>query len=292
MAEAQQPNTSSSPDGGSLPWLTTSAVELIDPGPGPAVAQDYITGANVPDDDPDVVWPPRKPARMALLLTLLFVAIGGAAVVELHLPVQGELDRTTERLAAVQTDLVLSRAHAEKLAQTISTAAAARAALEEENARLDAAALAKKKRIEVLEGAKTALAERLAERVARQEVALAVRDDRLVVTLADRALFADPLTLGDPGKALLGEVAAAVRDFGPISVASYYDYVPSSVRTQHETTWHLTSARAATIVWFLENGAKIPATKMTPVGMGSARASRTRTAKRRVDLEIGAPAPR
>lgn len=291
MDPAQHPNPS--PEEGSLPWLTDSAVELVETPPEPEiVSSGYFTGTGVADDDPEVAWPPRRAsARLPWLLVSLFVVGGAAFAIEIAVPAYGELGALRARLAATEAALTTARRERDAAGELLARAAVERGKLEMENAALGAEAAARAARVTTLEAAKVALTERLADRVAARDVALAMDGDTLVVTLADRALFADPLTIQDAGKGLLGEVGAAVRELGAVRIDAHYERtVPSALRATFPTPRALTAMRAAAVAQFLEDGAKIDAARLTAVGAGADRSKKARDVQRRVELRVEAPA--
>ncbi len=295
MDPTKHPNPS--PEEGSLPWLTDSAVELVDTPPEPAIVSNsgYYTGTGVADDDPDVAWPPRRAsARLPWLLVALLVVGAGAFALEVGVPAYQELTTLRTRVTDSNVALKAARQELDAAGELIASAAVARGKLELEIAALGADAKLRAARIEALEAAKVAMAERLGDRIQRGEVALAMDGDALVVTLADRALFSDPVTLGDDGKGLLGEVGAAVRPLGAVRIDAHYDrVVPSALRATFADTRALTAMRAATVARFLEDGAKIEAARLSAAGFGASGANGSKKARdrdRRVELRVEAPA--
>jgi chemotaxis protein MotB len=229
---------------------------------------------------------------------VVMIAVAGLwFALEVYLPVHFELASAKERLVEADEKLENGRSRADTLAAQIAAAAAERAALEHEITRLGAEQAERQRQVGALAAVEATLRERLADRIASGDVAVKVdpAGPRLVVTLGNRVLFGDPVTIGDSGKALLGEVGGAVRSLGPIEVGAHYEpWVPTSLRAQFATPWELSAARAVAVTRFLSESAKIPGGSLSARAYGSALASASRSSaaretNRRVELSIGAP---
>lgn len=293
MSDAQHPNLPVDDD--SLPFITGS--QFVDYETGPKPREDLITGSHVRDDDPEVIWPPRRRVWLPWLLVGLLVAGAIAFAIEFGIPAYQQLDTLTERAEKSDAQRTQAQVKAEKLVQQLSTANESISALEARNERLNIHAAARQAQVDALTLAKTALTGRLAQRTKRGDVTMRIDGARLVITLNEATLFSDAETLSDAGKGLLGEVGAAIRELGRVEVGAHHEStMPSKLRARFATSWALTAVRASAVTQFLEVGTNIPARRLAAVGYGSSQATpaRTRAARaynRRVELQVSAPLP-
>ncbi len=107
--------------------------------------------------------------------------------------------------------------------------------------------------------AKSAQHEKLAQSLKRQiaagQVEITELRGRMTVKLKDKILFASgSAALGKPGKAALDAVASAFKDLKGknVIVAGYTDDVRTGSKTKFKDNWDLSSARAISVVRYLQ----------------------------------------
>lgn len=117
--------------------------------------------------------------------------------------------------------------------------------------------------------------------------------DRLVVRLSDSLLFQPgSASLGEEAKELLAQVAAILVKAGkPVRIEGHTDNIP--IRSgRFESNWHLSTARATSVLVYLVDEFGLPPELLSPAGYGEYRPVDTnatpegRAKNRRVEFVI------
>ncbi len=231
---------------------------------------------------------PKKGAGAVLGTTLLAFALGlcGVSVYYFHKRATVAEGRVTaERMASAST-----RARAaeldKKLARAEEDLQVAEAGFAAETEKLQAerdTAAAKAAQA-------AALADKLKQLVKGDDGGVTVDQDRLTLSLVDKVLFASGEAYLTPkGEKVLAKVGAALKDVPhQIWIQGHTDDVPITRRDQFESNWELSSARALTVVHYLQDDAKIDARRLAAVGFGQYRpvSKRNKAANRRIEIVL------
>lgn len=247
--------------------------------------------------DVSVERPALQPARVgvpwALLLVVLFVG-SAAAGAYCGLPLYWELQErraAAERLAtqlkeanqqitALQLEKVALDADKTRLAGELAEQAAAQKAVADEAQRLA-----------------DQLSEALQAEIKQGEAQVRVVEARTVVDVSDGVLFdLGKAELNDRGKAVLqrlGDVLAKV-DGKVMQIGAHTDAakISGKLAKTFPTSWELSSARATSVVRYLEEQAKIPGSRLVAAGFSANRpvasngSSNGRRKNRRIEIAL------
>jgi chemotaxis protein MotB len=190
-----------------------------------------------------------------------------------------------ERNKLLQEDLMRARADLDRVEKVLADRSAeAGAALaemrqtvdrltEEGNAlqqKLETELQAREARLAEVQGTYNELVGKLEEEIQRGEVQISELKGKLTVNVVDKILF-------DSGKAALkpaglkvlqqiGDILKTAADKN-IQVEGHTDNVPIHTE-QYPTNWELSTARATTVLHFLQDKAGIPGERLSAVGYG------------------------
>lgn len=208
-----------------------------------------------------------------------------------HARLQADNEATGQRLTACEQDLERTRQDMIRLEQVLSdrSAEAGQAMAEmrrniEEletakrdlEAQLERERIAREARIAKMKNTYDALVGKLEEEIKRGEITISELQGRLTVNMVERILFDSGSAEIKPGGlkvlARVGEILRNVQD-KDIMVEGHTDSVPisSRLRDRFPSNWELSSARAASVVHFLQDKAGIPGERLAIVGYGPYR---------------------
>lgn len=208
-----------------------------------------------------------------------------------HAALQSDNETNSQRLQACEQDL--ERAHQDlvRLEQVLSDRSAEagqamaemRRTIEELEAQkrdleaqLERERIAREARIAKMKSTYDALVGKLEEEIKRGEITISELQGRLTVNMVERILFDSGSADIKPGGlkvlARVGEILRNVQD-KDIMVEGHTDSVPisSRLRDRFPSNWELSSARAASVVHFLQDRAGIPGERLAIVGYGPYR---------------------
>lgn len=219
-----------------------------------------------------------------------------------------------ERNKLLQEDLMRARADLDRvetvLADRSAEAGAAMTQMRHEIDRLtegnnqlqrqlEAERVAREERLAEVQGTYDELVGKLEEEIQRGEVKISELKGKLTVNVVDKILF-------DSGKAVLkpagikvltqiGDILKAAVD-KDIQVEGHTDNVPISgaLQQKYPTNWELSTARATTVLHFLQDNAAIPGERLSAVGYGEYRpvssnsSSQGRALNRRIQIVLTA----
>ena len=223
-----------------------------------------------------------------------------------------------ERNKLLQEDLMRARVDLDRVERVlVDRSAEAGAALaemrqeidrltEESNAfqrQLETERLAREARLAEVQGTYDELVGKLEEEIQRGEVKISELKGKLTVNVVDKILF-------DSGKASLksaglkvlkqiGDVLKTAADKN-IQVEGHTDNVPISgtLAQKYPTNWELSTARAATVLHFLQDKVGIPGERLSAVGYGeynpitNNRTAEGRAQNRRIQIVLTAAGER
>jgi len=193
-----------------------------------------------------------------------------------------------EQLAGQAKALEAEKAHSAEQAERITALETSSAKLEEEKGVL----VAKSAQYEQLTSS-------LKSEIANGQVEISELRGKMMVKLKDRVLFASGSTaLGKEGRAALDAVAAAFKDLKgkTVLVAGYTDNVPTGGKSGFTDNWDLSTARAVTVVRYLQARGVPPAllgaggfSEYRP--LASNETSQGRSQNRRIEIALTADEP-
>jgi len=219
-----------------------------------------------------------------------------------------------ERNKLLQEDLMRARADLDRvekvLADRSAEAGAAMAEMRQEIDRLteegntlqqqlEAERLAREARLAEVQGTYNELVGKLEDEIQRGEVKISELKGKLTVNVVDKILF-------DSGKAALkpagikvlqqiGDILKTAAD-KDIQVEGHTDNVPirGTLTKKYLTNWELSTARATTVLHFLQDTSGIPGERLSAVGFGeyspiaSNSTAEGRTQNRRIQIVLTA----
>lgn len=161
--------------------------------------------------------------------------------------------------------------------------------------RLAKASEEKEAEINKLAIAQDELVEELKEEIGKKEVEITQLADKLSVRLVDKVLFpSGEAEITDPGLKVLERVGNIIKTVEGkiIRVEGHTDNVPihSRLKENYPTNWELSTARATTVVRFLEETVGVKAVKLEAVGLSqfhpvaSNKSSAGRSKNRRIEI--------
>lgn len=271
---------------------------------------------SIPTREP-VQEPARKPARRsgigpALFLTALLVAGGGFLLFFYleHEPqrlalesTRSSLAREEEARAALDARVSELEAEREQLQRRVGELRGSEEALRSERDQiarerdvLRAGNEQAQAALAAMQEAQEALRQRLSAELASGEAELSGDGDSVTVGLTDRILFpSGAAELNARGREVLARVAASLASLPDrlVRVEGHTDSTPiSPERTaQFPTNWELSTARATTVVRFLQERG-IPGERLAAVGFGEHRpiadngSANGRRKNRRIELVL------
>jgi chemotaxis protein MotB len=211
-----------------------------------------------------------RPSRTPWVLLVLALGAGAALAVWLLF----RLDRAGSEAAAASSGLADARAQLEQaradrvdLAMRLEKLEAEKADLLALENELSRDVRAKEEQISSLRGAMGELEEKMKTEIEKGNVRLSQANGRIKVDVVDEILFdvgeASISTRGEEVLARVGGVLAKVAD-RRVQVSGHTDDLPISPRLQERfpTNWELSSARAITVVRFLQEKAGIPGRRL------------------------------
>lgn len=219
-----------------------------------------------------------------------------------------------ERNKLLQEDLMRARADLDRvekvLADRSAEAGAAMTEMRQEIDRLteegntlqqqlEAERLAREARLAEVQGTYNELVGKLEDEIQRGEVKISELKGKLTVNVVDKVLF-------DSGKAALkpagikvlqqiGDILKTAAD-KDIQVEGHTDNVPirGTLTKKYLTNWELSTARATTVLHFLQDKSGIPGERLSAVGFGEYRpiasnsTAKGRTQNRRIQIVLTA----
>lgn len=216
-----------------------------------------------------------------------------------------------ERNKLLQEDLMRARADLDRvekvLADRSSQAGAAMAEMrqeidrltEESNAlqqQLETELQAREARLAEVQGTYDELVGKLEEEIQRGEVKISELKGKLTVNVVDKILFdSGKATLKPAGIKVLqqiGDILKSAVDKN-IQVEGHTDNVPINT-PQYPSNWELSTARATTVLHFLQDKANIPGERLSAVGYGeyhpisSNSTAKGRALNRRIQIVLAA----
>jgi chemotaxis protein MotB len=190
-----------------------------------------------------------------------------------------------ERNKLLQEDLMRARADLDRVEKVLADRSAeAGAALaemrqtvdrltEEGNAlqqQLETELQAREARLAEVQGTYNELVGKLEEEIQRGEVQISELKGKLTVNVVDKILFdSGKATLKPAGLKVLQQIGDILKTAADknIQVEGHTDNVPIHT-TQYPTNWELSTARATTVLHFLQDKAGIPGERLSAVGYG------------------------
>lgn len=234
---------------------------------------------------------PRRSIGPVLLLTALLVAGGGFLLFYYleHEPARRGLEETRANLAresearaelqarvdALEAERDTLQRRLSELRNAESALTAERDQLARERDVLRAGNEQAQAALAAMQQAQEALRQRLSAELASGEAQLSDDGDSVSVALTDRILFPPGMAeLNDRGKEVLTRVAATLASLPDrlVRVEGHTDSTPIGPESaaQFPTNWELSTARATTVVRFLQEQG-IPGERLAAVGYGEFR---------------------
>lgn len=196
------------------------------------------------------------------------LALGGCVTQGTHEELQAEKN---QEIAALQSGRASLERQVERLQAQRAALESEKASLERERSAIEGRQAELLKQVNVLESQKSkllsagrqsqeqydALVSNLSEQVKKGQLQVRRYKDMLTVDVAEQLFFdSGRATLKGGGKAVLKEVAAAMKDYDEkaIRVVGHTDDVPiaKAWREVFPSNWELSAARATTVVRFLQ----------------------------------------
>jgi chemotaxis protein MotB len=208
--------------------------------------------------------------------------------------------------SGLQQDLVRARADLDRL-ETVLSARSAEAGsamaemrqtidrLEEQNRQVEQERLAREARIARMKSTYDELVDKMESEITRGEVTISELQGKLTVNMVERILFdTGKAEIKPAGREVLrrvGEILKGTED-KEIQIEGHTDNVPISPRLQQTfpSNWELSTARATTVVHFLQEKTGIPGEKLAAAGYGEFRpiannsTARGRALNRRIQI--------
>lgn len=141
------------------------------------------------------------------------------------------------------------------------------------NARLEQEQLARQARIAQLKTTYDELVDKMEEEIARGEITISDLQDRLTVNLVEKVLFdSGKAELKPAGRKVLSRIGAILKQAADknIRVEGHTDNIRISrrLRKTFPSNWELSTARAASVVHFLQDNLRIPGKRLSVCGFG------------------------
>lgn len=223
---------------------------------------------------------------------LLVLVLGGGAGLYLRMVRPMEMELADARQLVRET----RKANA-NLDEEVNELVEARAELQATRAALAEELEAKQAELEQLQVTRDELEGKLKTQIDEGNVAIREAQGQLVVDLRDRILFdSGQAELNEEGREVLTQMGDTLQKLKDkvIQVGGHTDAMKISpkLQTQFPTNWELSSARALTVVRFLNETIEIPGERLAAVGFSqywpiASNASRTgRRRNRRIELVL------
>lgn len=169
-----------------------------------------------------------------------------------------------------QADLQSAKDELDKTKQTLAELEALRPQLEAKSADLQKELEQAKQALTELDAAQKQMEESLKSELEQKTIRLEKLNDRLTVTFVDKILFdSGSDVIKDAGKSALKKVADSLKDMSGhlIHVEGHTDdqKIGSVLAKKFSTNWELSSARATSVVKFLQAN-NVPAERLYAVG--------------------------
>ncbi|HEY2743257.1 MAG TPA: OmpA family protein [Polyangia bacterium] len=245
---------------------------------------------------PEYSLAPRRSSssKAPWVVTLLsMLAAGGAVFFMLG---QREKTSTVQRdLDDVRPRMVNAEARVKDLTAKLETAENERAALAAAKESLSKDVASKDEELTKLKATETQLQDKLKAELSSGDVSLTEDGGKLRVGLVDKVLFnSGESAINKRGETVLmkvGSILANVAD-RQILVSGHTDQTPIGEKraSQFPTNWELSTARATTVVRFLQEQAKVPGEHLVASGYGeyhpvaSNKSSAGRAKNRRIEI--------
>jgi chemotaxis protein MotB len=256
----------------------------------------------------------RSDGGRGWIVVVLALFIGGAAAwfLQPFLAPDARIDLATQRASDAQKAATAQKERADSLEKSLDTTAAARRDAEAKLVVAEAAQLELAGKSADEAGRRKAaeqLQARLTATIDRSWGAVAIERGDVHVQISDRVLWKpndDALT--DRGKAVLGKLAAALKDVPdrPIWVQGHTDDQPVAIPraapaappakkgaapvapvARFPTNWELSAARALAVVHYFQDVAKLDPARLTALAFGQyAPLSKDRAANRRLEIVV------
>lgn len=219
-----------------------------------------------------------------------------------------------ERNKLLQEDLMRARADLDRIEKVLADRSAETgAAMSEMRAEIDrltqnshgleqqleAERLAREARLAEVQGTYDELVGKLEEEIQRGEVKISELKGKLTVNVVDKILFdsgkAELKTAGIKVLQQIGDILKSAVD-KDIQVEGHTDNVPikGTLTQKYPTNWELSTARATTVLHFLQDKANISGERLSAVGYGEYRpissnsTAEGRTLNRRIQIVLAA----
>lgn len=240
----------------------------------------------------------RPPSKLPWYLTAAVAAIAAYGAYWVH----GERSRLNAKVEAAGNAARAAQTASQSLEEQLAALQSEKEALEADKEALTTARDNLAKSVEeksselaTLKGTTDELKEKMKDEIANGDIQLTESGGKLRVGLVDKILFdsgeASISKRGEGVLARVGTVLAGIED-RHIQVSGHTDNTPISdkLRAQFPTNWELSVARAANVVRFLQDNAKVPPERLVASGYGeyqpiaSNRTSAGRAKNRRIEL--------
>ncbi len=176
---------------------------------------------------------------------------------------EGNLSLHQQRIDSLQSQLADMQQTNEHLLATI----------EELNLALEKERIAREARLAQVRHTYEELVDALEEEIKRGELTISNLEGKLTVNLLNQILFASGDTrLREEGKSVLKNLGDVLNRFPEraLQIAGHTDNVPISpaLREQFPSNWELSTARATSVIQFLQQEAGLPGNRMIAAGFG------------------------
>lgn len=174
---------------------------------------------------------------------------------------EGNISLHQQRIDSLQTQLTDMQQTNEHLLATI----------EELNLALDKERIAREARLAQVRHTYEELVDALEEEIKRGELTISNLEGKLTVNLLNQILFASGDTrLREEGKSVLKNLGDVLNRFPEraLQIAGHTDNVPisSALREQFPSNWELSTARATSVIHFLQQEVGLPGNRLIAAG--------------------------
>ncbi len=245
---------------------------------------------------PEYSLTPRRSSggKTPWVITLLSMLAAGGAVFFL-LGQREKMSAAQRELEDVKPRMTNAETRVKDLAAKLETAENERAALAAAKESLSKDVASKDEELAKLKATETQLQDKLKAELSSGDVSLTEDGGKLRVGLVDKVLFnSGEAAINKRGETVLmkvGSILANVAD-RQILVSGHTDQTPIGEKraSQFATNWELSTARATTVVRFLQEQAKVPGERLVVSGYGeyhpvaSNKSSAGRAKNRRIEI--------